>query len=73
MAADHYHRFREDVRLMKEMGLKAYRFSVSWARILPEGRGRIEKKGLDFYHQLIDELLEHDIEPVLTIYHWDLP
>lgn len=72
MAADHYHRFREDVRLMKEMGLKAYRFSVSWARILPEGRGRIEK-GLDFYHQLIDELLEYDIEPVLTIYHWDLP
>ena len=73
VATDHYHRFREDVRLMKEMGLKAYRFSVSWARILPEGRGRIEKKGLDFYHQLIDELLEHDIEPVLTIYHWDLP
>ncbi|NCC80264.1 MAG: glycoside hydrolase family 1 protein [Clostridia bacterium] len=73
VAADHYHRFREDVRLMKEMGLKAYRFSVSWARILPEGRGRIEKKGLDFYHQLIDELLEHDIEPVLTIYHWELP
>lgn len=73
VATDHYHRFKEDVALMKEMGLKAYRFSVSWTRILPDGRGRIEKKGLDFYHELIDELIANDIEPVLTIYHWDLP
>ncbi len=73
VAADHYHRFKEDVMLMKEMGLKAYRFSVSWTRILPEGKGKIEKKGLEFYHELIDELIKNDIEPILTIYHWDLP
>jgi len=73
VAADHYHRYQEDIRLMKDMGLKAYRFSVSWTRILPEGRGNIERRGLEFYHQLIDELIRNDIEPVLTIYHWDLP
>lgn len=73
VATDHYHRVEEDIALMKEMGLKAYRFSISWTRILPEGRGRIERKGLEFYHKLIDGLLENGIEPVVTIYHWDLP
>lgn len=73
VAADHYHRFEEDVALMKEMGLKAYRFSVSWPRILPKGRGAVEPKGIGFYHNLIDSLLEKGIEPVMTLYHWDLP
>ena len=73
VATDHYHRSDEDIALMKEMGLKAYRFSISWTRILPEGRERIERKGLEFYHKLIDGLLENGIEPVVTIYHWDLP
>ena len=73
VAADHYHRYKEDIALMKEMGLKAYRFSVSWPRILPKGRGEVEKKGLKFYHDLIDDLLKNNIEPVMTLYHWDLP
>ena len=73
VACDHYHRWREDVGLMKEIGLKAYRFSTSWARVLPEGRGRVNQKGLDFYDRLVDALLEADIEPFLTLYHWDLP
>lgn len=73
VAADHYHRYKEDVKLMKELGLKAYRFSVSWSRIFPEGRGAINQKGLQFYHDLIDELLANGIEPVLTIYHFDIP
>lgn len=73
IASDHYHKYKEDIALMKEMGLKAYRFSISWTRILPAGRGKIEAKGLEFYHQLIDELIAAEIEPVVTIYHWDLP
>ena len=73
VAVDHYHRYREDVSLMKEMGLKAYRFSVSWPRIFPEGRGRINQAGLQFYRNLIDELKGQGIEPILTLYHWDLP
>lgn len=73
VAIDHYHRFKEDVQLMKKMGLKAYRFSVAWSRIIPDGEGMINEKGLKFYENLIDELLENDIEPVLTLYHWDLP
>ncbi|XJZ26729.1 glycoside hydrolase family 1 protein [Bacillota bacterium Lsc_1132] len=73
VAVDHYHRYQEDVRLMAEMGLKAYRFSVSWARIFPEGKGEINEKGIEFYNQLINELIENKIEPILTIYHWDLP
>lgn len=72
-AVDHYHRFQEDIRLMKEQGLETYRFSVAWSRILPEGRGEVNKAGLDFYIRLVDELLENGIEPMLTIYHWDLP
>jgi beta-glucosidase len=73
IACDHYHRYREDVHLMHELGLQAYRFSTAWPRILPEGRGRVNPKGLDFYDRLVDELLTYDIEPYLTLYHWDLP
>jgi beta-glucosidase len=73
VACDHYRRWKQDVALMRELGLKAYRFSVSWLRVLPEGRGRINAKGLDFYSRLVDELLASDIEPLLTLYHWDLP
>ncbi len=72
-ACDHYHRWREDVALMREMGLKAYRFSISWPRVLPEGRGRVNPAGLDFYSRLVDGLLEAGIEPFVTLYHWDLP
>lgn len=73
VATDHYNRWASDVDLMKELGMQAYRFSTSWSRILPEGRGRINQKGLDFYERLIDRLLENDIEPLLTLFHWDLP
>lgn len=73
VACDHYHRWREDVVLMKELGLKAYRFSLAWPRVLPEGRGRVNPTGLDFYSMLVDELLEASIEPFVTLYHWDLP
>jgi 6-phospho-beta-glucosidase len=73
VAVDHYHRYKEDVALMKEQGLKAYRFSVAWTRIFPNGRGEINQKGLQFYIDLVDELIANQIEPVLTLYHWDLP
>jgi beta-glucosidase len=73
VACDHYHRFGDDVALMAGLGLQAYRFSVSWPRVQPGGSGPASQKGLDFYRRLIDELLEHDIEPWLTLYHWDLP
>ncbi|MET8295818.1 GH1 family beta-glucosidase [Streptomyces sp. NPDC005180] len=73
VAVDHYHRFSEDVRLMAELGLGAYRFSVSWSRVQPTGRGPAVQKGLDFYRRLVDELLAAGIEPALTLYHWDLP
>jgi len=73
VACDHYHRWPEDIALMKELGLKAYRFSVSWPRILPAGRGKVNQAGLDFYRRLVDGLLEAGIEPFLTLYHWDLP
>ena len=72
-ACDHYHRFREDVKIMKEMGLKAYRFSIDWSRVLPEGSGRVNEKGIAFYNALIDELLANGIEPYVTLYHWELP
>ena len=73
LAVDHYHRFKEDVALMKQQGLKAYRFSIAWTRILPEGRGQVNQAGLKFYSDLIDELLAAGIEPMVTLYHWDLP
>jgi beta-glucosidase len=73
VACDHYHRYLEDVRLMGYLGLKAYRFSTSWPRVLPDGRGRVNLAGLDFYDRLVDALLAANIEPFLTLYHWDLP
>jgi beta-glucosidase len=72
-ANDHYHRYKEDVRLIKELGVKAYRFSIAWPRIFPEGTGAPNPKGLDFYNRLVDELLANGIEPYATLYHWDLP
>jgi beta-glucosidase len=72
-ACDHYHRWREDVELMRWMGLDAYRGSVSWPRILPEGRGSVNDRGLDFYSRLVDALLEAGVAPWLTLFHWDLP
>jgi beta-glucosidase len=73
VACDHYHRYGEDIRLMSELGLKAYRFSISWPRVLPAGRGPVNTKGLDFYERLVDALLAAGIEPFATLYHWDLP
>ncbi|MFG3286566.1 GH1 family beta-glucosidase [Streptomyces sp. NPDC048111] len=73
IAVDHYHRMREDVALMAELGLTSYRFSVSWSRVQPTGRGPAVQLGLDFYRRLVDELLDHGIVPALTLYHWDLP
>ena len=75
IACDHYHRVEDDVRLMKELGLKAYRFSIAWPRILPYGKadGGINHEGIAFYNRLIDELIRNDIEPWVTLYHWDLP
>lgn len=73
VTSDHYHRYQEDVQLMKELGMKTYRFSIAWTRILPNGRGEVNHKGIEFYNNLIDELLANDIEPLVTIYHFDLP
>lgn len=73
IACDHYHLYEQDVKIMKELGLKAYRFSISWARILPQGTGTINQKGIDFYNNLINLLIENGITPFITLYHWDLP
>lgn len=73
IACDHYHRWGEDLKTMEYLGLKAYRFSVCWARILPEGKGKPNLKGIDFYEKLVDALLAKNIKPTLTLYHWDLP
>jgi beta-glucosidase len=73
ITVDHYHRYKEDVALMKELGLKAYRFSTSWSRILPNGTGAVNQAGLDFYDRLVDEILEQKIEPYLCLFHYDLP
>src|SRR5437763_8072505 len=73
VAADHYHRMQEDVALMAELNLNAYRFSLSWPRILPQGSGTVNERGLDFYDRLVDALLAHGISPLATLYHWDLP
>ncbi len=73
VANDHYHRYKEDVQLIKALGVKAYRFSIAWPRIFPKGTGTPNPKGLDFYNRLVDELLANGIEPYATLYHWDLP
>ena len=73
IAADHYHRMEEDVALMAELNLSSYRFSLSWPRILPQGSGAVNTKGLDFYDRLVDALLVRGIQPLATLYHWDLP
>jgi len=73
IACDHYRLYREDVKMMADMGLNAYRFSVAWPRIFPQGGGRVNEKGLDFYRRLIEELHKYKIKPVVTLYHWDLP
>jgi beta-glucosidase len=73
VACDHYHRWREDLALMNGLGLGAYRFSIAWPRVLPEGRTRVNERGLDFYDRLVDGLLERNIAPYVTLYHWDLP
>ncbi|MBJ2173540.1 beta-glucosidase [Aureibaculum sp. A20] len=72
-AIDHYHNYKEDVALLKSQGFTAYRFSISWPRIMPEGKGKINEEGIQFYNNLIDELLANDITPWVTLYHWDLP
>jgi beta-glucosidase len=72
-ACDHYHRFRDDIAIMKELGLKAYRFSIAWPRVMPKGWGPVNLKGLDFYDALVDELVAAGIVPFVTLYHWDLP
>ena len=73
VACDHYRRYLEDVKLMRGLGLTAYRFSISWSRVMPSGRGPVNQRGLDFYERLVDALLENGIEPMVTLYHWDLP
>jgi len=73
VANDHYHRYKEDVGLIRELGARAYRFSVAWPRVFPDGTGAPNPKGLDFYNRLVDELLANGIEPFATLYHWDLP
>lgn len=73
VACDHYHHFKEDVAKMKEMHLESYRFSISWTRIIPDGDGKVNEKGIAFYNALIDELLSAGIEPMLTLFHWDMP
>ena len=73
VACDHYHRYQEDVGLMREIGLKAYRFSVSWPRVIPAGTGEVNQQGIDFYNRLVDALLEAGIIPFVTLFHWDYP
>lgn len=73
VACGHYRRFREDVALMRDLGLNAYRFSIAWARVFPEGTGVVNARGLDHYERLVDELLAHGVQPMATLYHWDLP
>ena len=73
IACDHYHLWQHDFELLGELGVNAYRFSTAWPRILPQGRGSVNTRGLDFYDRLVDNLLERHIKPLVTLYHWDLP
>jgi beta-glucosidase len=73
VACDFYHRYPDDVRLMKGLGLDAFRFSIAWPRVLPQGRGAVNQAGLDFYDRLVDELLANEVEPFATLFHWDTP
>ncbi|HEX2783582.1 MAG TPA: GH1 family beta-glucosidase [Ilumatobacteraceae bacterium] len=73
VACDHYHRFGEDIAMMQRLNFNAYRFSIAWPRIFPEGRGKLNERGLDFYERLVDQLLAHGLRPLPTLYHWDLP
>jgi len=73
VACDHYHRYEDDVKLMAELGVKHYRFSIAWPRIVPDGRGAVNEKGVDFYRRLVDCLLQHGITPHATLLHWDSP
>lgn len=73
VACDHYHRMPDDAALMRELGLRTYRFSIAWTRVLPEGRGTVNEKGLDFYDRLVDNLLANHIVPNATLNHWDFP
>ena len=73
MATDFYHRYKEDIKLMRELGVKAYRFSLNWPRILPDGTGKINEKGIAFYNDMINELLANGIEPYITLFHWEYP
>src|ERR671918_3217651 len=72
-ATDHYRLYKQDIQIMKSLGAKAYRFSIAWPRVFPDGTGSANPKGLDFYYRLVDELLANGIEPFATLYHWDLP
>ncbi len=73
VTCDFYHRYKEDIRLAAELGMKSFRFSFSWSRILPEGTGQVNQKGIDFYHRVLDELEKYGMVPNATVYHWDLP
>lgn len=73
IASDHYHKYKEDVKLMSELGMKAYRFSISWSRVIPNGTGEVNIKGIEFYDNLINELVKYNIKPVVTLFHFDLP
>ena len=73
VACDHYRRFRDDIELMDQIGLRSYRFSIAWSRVIPDGRGRLNEPGLAFYRELAERLLERGIKPFATLYHWDLP
>ena len=73
IACDHYHRYPEDIEIMKQIGVNAYRLSISWSRVLPNGTGKVNPKGMAFYDRLIDQLLEAKITPYVTLFHWDYP
>ena len=73
VATDHYHRYPEDVRLMADLGARAYRFSIGWPRVLPTGTGDVNQRGIDFYERLVDALLDAGVQPLVNLFHWDLP